>query len=220
MRFLVLSIFLNQIIILTVQVSWGLKDLVSTSGDKIERIRQSRASPVTSNNLTKQTKYLSWSTDAYCGKEFGLDWNFTAGFGIFDLVPNASPQRPRLGDISVRPPLNLSLHWNMLLYKGWNKVSHGVGLYLHIPSPPLPALSFPPCLVGQAAASLMLWLQLRRGWPAGRFLPLVTDKRPKVFFPFWGCPGDVKVNVCLKCVGWHIWGISASGKQDWKWSLD
>ena len=169
----------------------------------------------------KQTKYLSWSTATYCGKEFGLDWNFTAGFGVFDLGPNASPQHPRLGGISSRPPLNLRLHWNMLLYEEWKwSFLWGWTLHLHIPSRPLPALSFPLCLAGQAAASFMLCLKLRMGWLASRFLPLITDKRLKVFFLLWSYPGDVNVNVCLKLAGWRIQGISASVKWDWKWSAD
>lgn len=49
---------------------------------------------------------------------------------------------------------------------------------------------------------------------AGGFLPLVTDKRLEVFFPFVGLPGDMQVNVCLKLVRWHNWGISVSVKWD------
>lgn len=153
--------------------------------------------------------------------EFGLDWNFTAGFGIFDLGPNTSPQCPRLGGISARPPLNLDLHWNVLLYEEWKwSFPWGWTLHLYIPSLPLLDLSFPLCLARQAAASFMPCLKLHMGWLASRFLTLVTDKRLKVFFPLWGYPGDVKVNVHLKLVGWHIWGISASVKWDWKWLVD
>lgn len=55
---------------------------------------------ISCNNLVK---YLSWSTDAYCGKEFGLEFH-SSGFGIFDLGPKSAPNTPGL-ETSLRDHL-------------------------------------------------------------------------------------------------------------------
>lgn len=177
-------------------------------------IRQPRGSPVSSNNLFKQAKYISWKYRRYCGKEFGLDWDFTAGFGLFDLGPNATPSAPDLKATRQGHLWILVFTEICCSLRSGNEASRGAGLCIPTFLPFLSQLShFLPAWPGKEQHLLRCaWSYSWADWPVGSCLSLQI--RDWKCFPFvglfWGCESQcppkpaISGDLCLKQTGLKV----------------